>query len=307
MVYTNFHQSQIFRYFGFPIFDVGHPKLELQDFRNGKYYWDLSPKFKYDNNLIDYLPIRTYNKKQDISPINVAQVGIALLDTDYNRDSFYAINKWIKNNIFIRKGLCQFLIHYSVPTFGISSPWLSGLGQGLMLSYLVRYHRKFGDEIFEQIIDKVLLSLISDVKNGGCCRKWKDHVIIEEYIGKRIIGVLNGHISAILGIRDFLEYYDDNTKIRSFLDENIVNLRKNILEWNGKHWSYYNLHNPKLISSIFYQELHITQMNTLTKIYQSKEFEVFLAILNKQYYSFINRIIAFYLKYSDVLKGKQKI
>jgi len=307
LVYLNYHQSQIFRYFGLPFYDVGHPKFIVQDYNKGKYYWSLQPKIKYDKKLENNLPIRYYDGKKDISPINLAQVGIALLDGDYSEDSFKSIIRWIIQNTEEKNGVNYWSLNYDVPTFKIRAPWKSGLAQGLMLSFLVRYYRKFSDKKLEKLIDGTLNSVVLPINKGGCSRKWKSHYIIEEYIGPSVVGVLNGHISALLSLKDYLDYFKKDKEIKDFFNENLSNLYKNIMNWKCDSWSYYNLSNPKLISSIFYQELHIVQMKTLLKISYDDNGKNFLDTLIKEYKSPIKRIKALKNKRKEISDGVQKI
>lgn len=305
MVYTTFHQSQIFRYFGLPIYDVGHPKFINQDFRNGKYYWSLKPKIKYDKNLEDFLPIRYYKGKRDISPINVAQVGIGLIDENFDENSFHSIIEWIIQNVRQEDDKNYWLLNYDVPTFNIKAPWKSGLAQGLILSFLIRYCKKFSNNHLKSYIDGTLNSLVHPISMGGCSRKWKDHYIIEEYISDKLIGVLNGHISALLALNDYITYYKSDEDIVQFINDNVKNLYNNIMDWMSEDWSYYNLSNPRLISSIFYQELHIIQMKTILQIQENSNGSAFLHILEGQYKSQWKRFRALRKKRKEVSLGLQ--
>jgi len=180
-MYLDISQSQIFRYFGIKIYDLGHPEFIEQQFSNKKYYWSLEPKLLYDNNLINYIPYRYYSKNKSVSPINLGQVGLALLEKSSDITDYSNINKWIINNEVIKNHNNYWFIDYDVPTFKIKAPWYSGLSHGIILSYMIRFENKFNKGIFNDTINRTLRSIMNEVKNGGYSWKWKDHYIIEEY------------------------------------------------------------------------------------------------------------------------------
>ncbi|MCG9603288.1 D-glucuronyl C5-epimerase family protein, partial [Vibrio sp. Isolate31] len=132
-----------------------------------------------------------------------------------------------------------------------------------------------------------------NISNGGVKRSFsKDGVtgyIYEEYPRGNLNGVLNGYITAIIGI------YELSKVDESFYDlfnDNILNLKRILPLYDTGYWSYYALDGN--LDSGFYHRYIITQLDSLSEI--DSDFCYYSDLFSKYRDQIPNQIKAFYNK-----------
>ena len=196
--------------------------------------------------------------------------------------------------------------------------FVTGMGQGLLLSFLCRFNLKRAwpelDEVIERIANSFLIPFES--KNGFV--KWLDRnsAIIEEYPTDRSLGqVLNGWCYGIFGLFDYMNYRKATPGCGSHLDEKqrilestLSTLRCALPNYDTGFWSFYNLPNAEEkianVASFHYHALHIALLEALWQMTGDDTYKTFAKRF--RYYSsrLFVRLRALFVKivFSNVLK-----
>ncbi len=140
--------------------------------------------------------------------------------------------------------------------------WSSALAQGLAVSALVRAYRYTDNKSYLIAAQKAVDFLEVDVKKGGVKRSFgiegEEYFIYEEYPTSTLNGVLNGHISALLGLKEFDKVAGKESELYR---KNIENLFELLPYYDIGYWSLYSLDGN--ISSGFYHRLVVRQLKAL--------------------------------------------
>ncbi len=153
--------------------------------------------------------------------------------------------------------------------FKLTSPWVSGLAQGIIAAV---YLRKFKEEKNQEHlhIAKECINFCFDKKNGlytsmdGGNQYW-----IEEYPCEKGRGVLNGYLFFLITLTE-LAYFDGGYKEQAMLGLNSVLIA--MPEYHKGMYLKYSINIPDLANS-HYQEIHAYQLEHLFQLTGGKVFE----------------------------------
>lgn len=143
-------------------------------------------------------------------PITIAQYGLAqygsYIETDEPRflDRAQHVAQWFVENQDSRGGWPVTFEHEFFPgrTAPLSPPWYSALAQGQAMSFLARMYRVTDQGRYRHAIERAGWLFYVLVKEGGVLREWNGHLVFEEYPTEPPSFVLNGFMSALLGLYD---------------------------------------------------------------------------------------------------------
>jgi uncharacterized protein YyaL (SSP411 family) len=232
----------------------------------------------YDDNLI---PLHNYKGKLNYHPVVMAQHALHLLDV-YNStqntkylnlaksisDKLISISLSIQSSIFFPY-IFDFSLHgYKEDT--MHSPWYSGLAQGQIISLFIRLyeitHEGYYLEVSKKIFNSFELSHHNDTGNPWVsCVDENAYLWLEEYPHTPPMHTLNGMVFAIFGIYDLYRITKD-TKVEKVLRGAIITIKDNINKFRVPNGiSHYCLRHPKIMS-LFYHNIHISQLRMLYKI-----------------------------------------
>jgi hypothetical protein len=221
-----------------------------------KYYVDISEKGKYPFKTQNNIPIVKINEQDLILPVTVLNYGLGLIDlfSDNNTDLSYkikSVSNWLIENQ-TQNGFWSTPIKDA--TYNLSENWLSGMVQGLAISFFIRgtYHKILSYDEIKNSLDLALKTMLSDkIVNHSV-----NGEIIEEYGGTKT-NVLNGFIFAIYGLADYGKFTGDFSFFHRF-EKSLYNI---LPVYDYYSWSYYD--SKKLIASRFYHELHIEMLRSM--------------------------------------------
>jgi hypothetical protein len=140
-------------------------------------------------------------------------------------------------------------------------PWPSALTQGLAISSLVRAYRVTSDKKYLHSACNAANFLQLDISQDGTRREIECGFILEEYPVKKLSGVLNGYITAILGLYELSQFKNEYL---SQFEQNFENLKKILPLYDAGFWSFYSLDGN--YASGFYHRFHITQLSILSEL-----------------------------------------
>ncbi len=264
------------------------------------YFWDLSQKAvlctgPFDENGILEFVDADNNKCKHV--INICHYAIGAYEMFLkSNDEKYRITflnhaKWLCDNQEDYHGISGvWILKYPAYLYGLEGNSVSAMAQGMGISTLTRAYLLTNNNKFI-ISAKEAVNIFSiNVLKGGVSRQISDNFLcFEEYSTLDSPScVLNGFISAILGLYDLLEI-DDYSFARELYENGLSSLSENISRWDCKIWSLYDLYipNTKNYSSYFYHKYHIKQLRALYRITGN---EIFLNY-SKKWDKYINNPI----------------
>jgi hypothetical protein len=284
----------------------------------GPDYWIIGIKYSIKRSNFRVDAIDTYGPTIKIT--GLAEYGLGL----------YELNRYGDQETIARFILAH-LLNDVEPDTGIEySYWKSfilpskqdyfvtGMGQGLLLSFLCRFNLKRAwpelDEVIECIANSFLIPFES--KNGFV--KWldRDSAIIEEYPADRSKAqVLNGWCYGIFGLVDYLNYRKAVPSNGSRMDEKqrllestLSTLRHVLPNYDTGFWSLYNLPNAEEkisnIASFHYHAAHVALLEAMWHMTGEDVYKIYAERF--QFYSsrLSMRLRALFVKivFSNVLK-----
>lgn len=262
---------------------IDYPEYR-QKYNGENYYWDMRKKAELYDGSFDQNGIPDFLGEDGVIYKNIfviAHYGIGCyekyLETK-NADWLERFKKQVDWLIFNQQDYrsvsgcwpCLF------PTqlYGLNDGFISGMAQGMAISMLTRAYKTFKEEKYLDAAIKAVIPLKLNVVEGGVFYEKDGMISIEEYptIDNPSF-VLNGYISALLGLNDLLDVYD-SIEINGFYNLCINSLVKNIGFWDLPHWSKYDVYTwgTSNYSSYFYHKYHIKQMRVMYNLTGYEEF-----------------------------------
>lgn len=144
----------------------------------------------------------------------------------------------------------------------------SSMAQGEGISLLTRAYTHYKDPKYAEAAKKGYEFLITDRKQGGVADYSEGGVEFYEFTYKPL--VLNGWIFSIWGIYDYYKMTKDE-KAAAIWGKSVETLIKSLPRFDMTYWSHYNT--AGALTSPFYQNLHVAQMQAMHKLTGRSEFE----------------------------------
>lgn len=143
--------------------------------------------------------------------------------------------------------------------------WPSSIAQGKAMSLLLRAWKTSGDERYLEAAKLAILPLTKDLKNGGLASTVSNAPFFEEYPANPPSHVLNGHIYALLGIRDLYVFTGDELA-KKYWEAGIKAIPEQLKHFDTGYWSFYELLGGTSVASMFYHTFHVTMIDLLYRI-----------------------------------------
>ncbi len=250
--------------------------------------WEKNKNFGIDSNKIVYVNYGGEIGTQ-YNPVTIAQYALANLnkyiDTNiprYRHTFFEQVNYLIRkyDNIDERNIGWPYLFEYK--PYNLEKGWYSGLAQGQIISVMVRAYCLTNDEIYLPIIKKAMNFMLQELKEDqtGLLRYTPEgNVWIEEYPTKQPSLVLNGFVSSIFGIYDYLSIFPDVQEFEKIYDDALLSLKKSIHFYDTGKWLRYDRLHKKYVSKSYME----FQANQMLQMYLNTRDDFFLNLYVKYY------------------------
>lgn len=213
------------------------------------------------------------------NPITTAQLGLHQL-TRYARDGSKEALVIARNMVCWLRDTAQnwqhsskaWIYDYDLSFYGPKAPWISAMAQGEAISLLLRWQQIEPDEKLAELCQAAVRVFFHPVAAGGVASAFPDgSPIFEEYPTDPPSQVLNGHMFALLGLHDFVQYFEDTAAARLF-NAAIAGLERNLRLYDTGYWNYYDLHPTRRLASPMYIRVHVRLLQALYDITQSRHF-----------------------------------
>lgn len=153
----------------------------------------------------------------------------------------------------------------------LTPPWYSGLTQGIATSFLLRYADLKKSEEALDLAKKVAYTMLVPVSQGGTLSQIPEGGLwIEEYPNtKKSKHVLNGFINGLVGLKEYTDFFPEDTMAKRIHDEVYRSFKTTLTEYDTpKNWSYYDRNNKSI--SVAYLRIQLTQLDHLYPIYKDE-------------------------------------
>ena len=189
---------------------------------------------------------------------------------------------------------------YNFPFGGMKPPWYSGLAQGVAVSFLLRYYALTKDEAARDLLQKIAYFMIQPVEKGGTISKTPEGTTwIEEYPNSRSSkNVLNGFINGLVGLKEYCDFFPEDTLAKRIHDESYESFVSTISEYDTPTWSSYN-RNKKGLSTL-YMRIQLTQMDHLYSLYNDERLRRQMMIWGMMMNNRLDKELRFYKKPSYI-------
>lgn len=189
---------------------------------------------------------------------------------------------------------------------GLKAPWFSGLTQGIASSFLLRYYELTKDEYALELSKKIVRFMLKPESEGGTIGKTAEGCTwIEEYPNsKQSKSVLNGFVLGLVGLKEYLNFYPNDFKVKSIHDECYESLFETIQEYDKPNWTSYNRNGGSI--SKFYLRFQISQFDHLYQLYNDERFRLQMKIWAKFAYNKFDKSVKFFKENSYQFSEKIK-
>lgn len=156
---------------------------------------------------------------------------------------------------------------YKFKFYDLKPPWYSGMTQGVAVSFMLRYYKLTGDAEALKKAQQLVYFMLRPEEAGGTIGKTPEgYTFIEEYPNsKSNPQVLNGFINGLIGLREYLNFFPNDTLARRIHDESYVAMIKTFREYDLPDWTNYSRSNKRV--SNLYMRYQITELEFLNVIY----------------------------------------
>ncbi|MCX7883653.1 MAG: D-glucuronyl C5-epimerase family protein [Caloramator sp.] len=234
---------------------------------------------KYDNNHVPMIKI--YGKNNFVyNPIAIAQYGLQYYSyfIKYNNKDYLknviAASNWFVANQDRKTGKWLYNFPFYVDGMGITLKpgWASAMGQGQIISLLVRAYDVTKDENYIKAAELGLKPLKIDVKDGGLKRTINGYTFYEEYPTIPPSYALNGFMFTLFGLYD-LSYIRPQSEATALFKDGMKTLSWILPQYDYPknkisiyHLGYKTDSSKKIHTSKFYHSVHIIQLKAMYSI-----------------------------------------
>ena len=181
-------------------------------------------------------------------------------------DEFLAHVDWLVDNAEERDGFVTWTYDFPNPGFEAPAPWTSGMAHGRIFTALIQAHYLTGDEDYLETAEDSLGAFEASMAEGGV-RTVAPKVAgawYEEVAGPTVVSskILNGHIFALIGLRDYAMYTGSKRAWDLFHDGEAA-VAQLLPLFDAGHLSRYDLVGH---INCKYNRVHIRQLNWLAGV-----------------------------------------
>jgi len=216
------------------------------------------------------------------NPTTIAQYALACYNNyietwdDAVKDIFLKQVQWLKTNYtVIDDNTIGYQYDFSWAPYGLSTGWYSGLAQGQIISVFTRAYDLTGDKTLIPLMVKAKNLMLLPVTEGGLMAYTPEgYIWIEEYPSEKPSLVLNGFVSSVVGLYDYISFFPEDENTRYYFNQCIDSLKKTITCYDTGDWLIYDRYQDNLLQPV----------NERYMRFQAKQMEQMYNIANDTYF-----------------------
>ena len=258
------------------------------------YYNNLTEKVLKQPELLENNALPTVKDESGRTiefPVAIFQYGLGAYDLFLQKgekkykDKFMQCCEWALLHQQENGAWSNFFFIYPQNPYGAMC---QGEGASLLLRGFVSTGNKVYFDAAKRAIDFMLLS----IQEGGCTDYIEKSIVMLEYTHRP--AVLNGWIFALFGLYDYVLIPTTEAKYKDIFKESVESLLVYMPKFTTAYWSKYDLCGR--ISSPFYHNLQIAQMEALYQMTGRTEFDAYAKKWKRNQKNIFCKLIAFIKK-----------
>ena len=179
-----------------------------------------------------------------------------------------------------QEGLCK-----------LTSPWISAMYQGVVISTLVRAYRINGDLELLDLCKHATIVFSQPIEDGGVKTSQGGRTLYEEYPARPLPRVLDGFLFSLLGLYD-LAVETGSSDIRQLFEDGIDGLKSTLPFWNYRNkWSWYGSHG--YLCPPHYHKLNMVLLSILGRLTSDDDLQQFACLWDTQRRSVLDKVEIF--------------
>ncbi|MEJ6615658.1 MAG: D-glucuronyl C5-epimerase family protein [Crocinitomicaceae bacterium] len=263
-------------------------------------HFDIEKYIKQYERKFDTLGVLT--QKKEYHALTISVYGIMAFDA-FNKtgeEKYYnqVINQFKyfqdTSRVDISDDESEMKLPYHFNFHDLKAPWYSGMTQGTAVSFALRYYELTKDKAGLKVAQQLTKFMIKPIKEGGTLGVTPEgYQVIEEYPNsKSNPAVLNGFINGLIGLKEYLIYFPNDTIAQKVLESCYEGMFAALEHYDTPTWTSYN-RKPKTISNQ-YIRYELTEFEHLYSIYQDERLKNQMMIWAKMATDKYDKVLTFY-------------
>jgi hypothetical protein len=179
-----------------------------------------------------------------------------------------------------QEGLCK-----------LTSPWISAMYQGVVISALVRAYRMNRDLELLHLCERATIVFTLAIEDGGVRTSEGGRTLYEEYPLYPLPRVLDGFLFSLLGLYD-LAVQTGSPDIRRLFDEGVDGVKAVLPFWNYRNkWTWYGSHG--YLCPPHYHKLNTVLLSILSRLTDDADLRHFAHLWDTKERSVFDKIEIF--------------
>lgn len=231
-------------------------------------HWEKTPGKSFDS-----IGVSLTDKKYH--PVNLFQYGIMCYDlykrtgiADYKKKCLAQFTYFNDSTRYTTFSDYSIGYPYLINFRDLKPIWYSGLAQAEGILYLIRYYSLTKDEAAIPLIKKSCMTLLKDTVDEGCVtRNDSGDVWIEEYVtSKQKKNVINGFVTAIMGLREYCMMFPDDKFAADMLKKCIATHKKRLMDYDMVDGILYDQGEKQKVGP-WYMKFQVIQMKQMYDLF----------------------------------------
>lgn len=263
------------------------------------YYNNLTEKVTIEPQWLkteEIVSVKQPDGKYVIFPVAVFQYALGCYDLYLSTKNDIYINKFLDYAQWTLVNQDEFGRWDNFSHTYPNAPY-GAMAQGEAASVLIRAYIYTKKEEFIDAARKAIEYMLKSITEGGTSLYQSNDLLLKEYTHLPV--VLNGWIFAWWGLYDYVVAINDTGLYKEKLDQSLHSLIKYLPKFKNSFWSKYDLSSK--LTSPFYHNLHIAQMEAMYKLTGLQIFNNYAIMWRKQLNNPFIKSLAF------IIKAVQKI
>lgn len=193
------------------------------------------------------------------------------------KSQFLRVADWYLEQAVTKNNMAIWTYPFHNQYFDLDPGWISGIGQARIAGTLYRANAVTGDSKYKAAADAAMETYLHDLKSGGVVTFDNDVTWIEEAPDPngRSYKVLNGHITALMGLADIYDITKD-PRWSDLIKRGVAAVKRDLPKFDGGFISYYSVDWPaptrRTAERGGYNSLHVSQLLWMHNYFGDSDF-----------------------------------
>ncbi|WP_339479063.1 D-glucuronyl C5-epimerase family protein [Pseudomonas sp. RL_5y_Pfl2_73] len=181
------------------------------------------------------------------------------------KSQFLRVADWYLEEAITKNGMAIWTYPFHNQYFDLAPGWISGIGQARIAGILYRAHAVTENPKYKAAADAAMETYLHDLKSGGVVTFDNGVTWIEEAPDPngRSYKVLNGHITALMGLTDIYDITKD-PRWSELIKQGVAAVKRDLPKFDGGFISFYSVDWPaptrRTAERGGYNSLHVSQL-----------------------------------------------